>query len=197
MLGGSRKIFVIVGVLALLIAVAVAWQWPRQPEIPSYLNQLGGDFELQSVNGKVRLSDFQGKVALVYFGYAHCPDICPSALTLIGNTIRQLDSEQQQQVQSLFISLDPRRDTPESLKGYAAFFQADMLGLTDSPKHLQTVADLWRVDYHVPDEPADSNYAVAHSNFIYLVNPAGKVAALFDERASNNDIAAAIVQWLD
>lgn len=184
-------------VVALLV-VAGGWMLMHQrPEIPAALQAMGGDFRLQSASGPVSLHDLRGKAVLVYFGYTHCPDACPMALGTMGAAMQQLDTDAGARVAGIFISLDPRRDTPAVLGEYAQFFDARIVGLTGTPKELDKVAAAWRVGYEVPDEPADAQYSVEHSTFVYLVSPEGRVANLFDEKSSPDEIAAALRRWLD
>lgn len=184
---------VIVSALAVVAGLQLAWK----PAIPPALQGMGDDFSLHSDKGTVSLRDFRGKVTLVYFGYTHCPDVCPMALGVMGSAMQALPKDEGRRVAGVFISLDPRRDTPKVLAAYTDFFDSRIIGLTGSPDELARVADAWRVGYSVPDAPADANYAVEHSTFIYLVNPEGKVAALFDEQSNPDDIATAIRRWLD
>jgi len=184
---------VLISALAVVVGLKLAWK----PVIPPALQSMGGDFSLQSDKGTVSLHDFRGKVTLVYFGYTHCPDVCPMALGVMGSAMQALPEDEGRRVAGVFISLDPRRDTPKVLAGYARFFDSRIVGLTGTPEVLDRIADDWRVGYSVPDAPVDANYAVEHSTFIYLVNPDGKVAALFDEQTSPDEIATAIRRWLD
>ncbi|TLS76884.1 SCO family protein [Mariprofundus erugo] len=187
-----------VTVLALVaVLVVVFWQqFAAQPVIPSALKNMGGDFELQSSQGPLALHDFRGKAVLIYFGYTHCPDVCPMALGVMAAAMQQAGDALKHRVAGIFISVDPRRDTPDKLDQYARFFDPRIKGVTGTPALLDKVAAAWRVDYAVPDQPADASYAVEHSTFIYLVNPDGKVAGLFDEKTSAAVIAEQLRLWL-
>lgn len=184
--------------VALLLGAGVAyWQMSSRPVVPPALQGMGGDFTLTSSKGPLSLHDFKGKVVLVYFGYTHCPDICPTALGVIAGAIEHLPARFADRAQGIFVSVDPRRDTPALLDKYTVFFDPHIHGVTGSPEQLAKIAAAWRVGYSVPDAPAGSNYAVQHSTFIYLVNPDGKVAALFDEKTSPDDIITAMRRWLN
>ena len=184
--------------IAIIVALAAVYWMPqtKQPPIADYLQRMGGDFTLESASGKLSLNDFRGDVVLLYFGYAHCPDVCPTALNMVASAMHALTEKQREHVHGLFISLDPRRDSPKLLAEYTRFFDPAIIGVTGLPEELAAIASAWRVDYYVPDTTADSQYAVEHSNFIYLVNSKGKVAALFDERTPASEIAASVVKWL-
>jgi protein SCO1/2 len=193
----KAKVIVPLLLLALAAIAAAGFQlFPRQPAIPAYLQQMGGDFALTASKGTVHLSDYRGKVVLVYFGYTHCPDVCPMALGTIAAAMHELDSEHGKEIRGIFVSVDPRRDTPEKLQQYAAFFDPRIIGATGTPEQLKKIAAKWRVDFKVPDMPADANYEVEHTPFIYLVTPDGQIAALFDEKTDPKEIAAAARQWL-
>jgi len=183
--------------LLLLGAGAAYWHMSSRPVIPPALQAMGGDFTLTSSKGPLSLHDFRGKVVLVYFGYTHCPDICPTALGVIAGAIEHLPAKLAGRAEGIFVSVDPRRDTPDLLDKYTVFFDPHIHGVTGSPEQLAKIAAAWRVGYSVPDAPAGSNYEVEHSTFIYLVNPEGKVAALFDEKTSSDDIVSSIRRWLN
>jgi len=163
-----------------------------QAKIPPWLQTLGNDFTLQSANGAVSLHDFNGRLVLLYFGYTHCPDACPMAMSVITDALKSVLPHD---AAGIFISLDPRRDTPAVLRDYTAFFHPDLIGLTADPQTLENTAEQWRVSYHLHDESSDAFYTVDHSTFIYLINRDGKVVALFDEKTSPQDILHAMRLW--
>lgn len=134
----------------------------------------GGDFTLTSVNGEVKLSDFKDKLTLVYFGYTYCPDICPTNLGNLSVAYRNLTAEQKDNLQILFVSVDPERDTPARLKQYADYFEANIIGLTGSPEKIAQIAQRYGVVYARVDDPNNgTNYAVDHSAFTYVVDQEG------------------------
>ncbi len=174
-----------------------AWLLEMQkPSVPPALQGMGGDFRLESATGPVSLHDFRGKVMLVFFGYTHCPDVCPAALGVIASAMQQMEASQAGRVGGIFISVDPQRDTPALLNKYVSFFDKRIRGLTGTREQLDQVAAQWRVDYEVPEHPADANYEVEHTNFIYLVNRDGKVVDLFDEQTDPALIADRMRPWL-
>jgi len=198
-LARSNKSLTVILLIALISAIIglIISQQQRNPPVPEYLNTIGGNFTVISADGNVSLSDFANDIVLIYFGYAHCPDVCPMALTQIGNAMHSLPESLQKHMHGIFISLDPRRDTPVSLSDYAHFFGPNIIGTTADADTLSQIAYSWRVDYAVPDAAADSHYTVEHSNFIYLVNKQGRVVSLFDERTQAKEIADAMALWFN
>lgn len=134
----------------------------------------GGDFTLNSPNGAVSLSDFEGKLVLAYFGYTFCPDICPTNLGNLSLAYRQLSDEHKQDLQILFISVDPERDTPQRLQQYVDYFDANMIGLTGSADTLAEIASRYGVVYEKVEDGSE-NYAVDHSAFTYIIDQQGQL----------------------
>lgn len=179
--------FVLFGILSLKT---------KKTNIPSYLSTMGGDFALETSQGMIKLSDLQGKVVLLYFGYSHCPDICPATLNVMTAGMRLLNKQQQKQVQGLFVSLDPARDSPDKLKAYTAFFGPKIMGGTGKREQLDAIAQQWRFSYHTPEHPKTEFYVVQHPNFLYVVNKEGHVVALLDAKSTPQDVAAEVKIWL-
>lgn len=160
-----------------------------QPQAPT----IGGDFTLQSAEGPVSLADFRGKVVPIYFGFASCPDICPTNLALMGGAIRQLDAGERAQVQPIFITLDPERDPPERAGEYAAYFHPSFLGLSGSREEIADVARRYAVAWVKVEDPESAmGYTIDHSSRTYLVGRDGKLVALIGHGAPAASIAADI-----
>jgi len=191
----TKNVLIAMAILA-VAAISIWLLVMQKPAVPVALQDMGGDFQLQSSSGPVSLHDFRGKVTLVYFGYTHCPDICPMALGVMAGAMQQVGAPLADKVAGLFVSVDPRRDTPALLGQYASFFDKRIVGVTGTSQQLDNIAAGWRVDYAVPDQPADTNYSVEHSTFIYMVNPDGKIADLFDEKTDPAVIAGKMRHWL-
>ena len=133
------------------------------------------DFVLTDQNGeKVSLSEFNGKLVLLNFGYTSCPDICPTTLTRLRNVYNQLESNQDE-IQVLFISVDPDRDSTEKLKSYIPYFHKDFIGLTGSDEELSQVADNFNIVYFKEDSDANADYLMSHPTSVYLINRDGKL----------------------
>ncbi len=177
--------------LLALVVVAGAGGWfllnGSEPEGP--YPGMGGDFTLQSNQGPVSLSDFRGKVVLIYFGYTSCPDICPTSLGALAAALKRLAPEEMARIQPLFISVDPERDTPDKIAEYARYFHPRMIGLTGSLEALRALADRYGA-YFRKAEVTDSTlgYAVDHSSVIYVVDERGMLVDMIQHSGSPNAI---------
>lgn len=139
---------------------------------------VGGPFTLVDDSGKTVTSrDFRGKYMLVYFGYTYCPDVCPTTLNSIAQAMKRL-GEKANQVQPIFITVDPKRDSPTVLKQYVSAFSPSLIGLTGTPAQITAVAKEYHVYYakHVTG-PGPNDYSMDHSSIIYLIGPDGKFIA--------------------
>ncbi len=137
---------------------------------------IGGDFTLTDQNGKtVTNKDFEGKYALIYFGYTYCPDVCPTELQVMTSALEMLGDDAKK-VQPIFISIDPDRDTPELMKDYVSNFFPGMVGLTGTKEQVAIAAKAYRVYYSkAVEKGADADsYAMDHSSIIYLMGPKGQ-----------------------
>lgn len=137
---------------------------------------VGGDFTLTSSKGQRSLSDYQGKLVLIYFGYTFCPDICPTNLGNLSMAYQALTQSEKDNLQILFVSVDPARDTPERLQQYANYFEANIIGLTGKPQTIAEISKRYGVVYAKVDTPNNgTNYAVDHSAFTYVIDQTGKL----------------------
>lgn len=156
----------------------------------------GGDFTLTSVNGPVKLSDFKNKLTLVYFGYTFCPDICPTNLGNLSVAYRNLSEQQKDNLQILFVSVDPERDTPARLKQYADYFEAGIIGLTGKPEKIAQIAQNYGVVYARVDDPNNgTNYAVDHSAFTYVVDQKGVLQEQLPHATSPEDFINVVKRY--
>jgi protein SCO1/2 len=155
---------------------------------------VGGPFTLVGDTGKtVTNRDFRGKYMLVYFGYTYCPDVCPTTLNAVAQAMDKLGPKAKD-VQPIFITVDPERDTPAVMKQYVSAFSPALIGLTGTPEQIAAVAREYRVYYakHVTG-PGPNDYSMDHSSIIYLMGPDGKFIApiVADQSGANmaKDIA--------
>ena len=115
----------------------------------------------------------------IFFGYTHCPDVCPLTLSTIDQVINNLTAQSKTAVRAVFISVDPQRDTPEQLHEYVQHFNQDMVGLTGSDEELAKLTQALGVVYTSSVDNKNEDYLVDHSAHIFLVAPNGNLAALF------------------
>ena len=153
--------------------------------IPSWAGQLpintrlGGEFSLPSTVGESSsLSDFKGKVVVLNFGYTSCPDICPMVLNRMAAVMNELEDERSQ-VQPMFITFDPKRDTIERLQQYLKYFGDDFIGFTGSEEQLAAVARQYGVIAIAQKSDSAAGTLYTHSDYIYLLDKQGRVRALF------------------
>ncbi|MGI9387885.1 MAG: SCO family protein [Methyloligellaceae bacterium] len=140
---------------------------------------IGGPFTMVDHNGKsVTDRDFTGRFALVFFGFTHCPDVCPASLQVTSEAMGQL-GPLADKVSPLFVSVDPVRDTPDVLKTYLANFDSRITGLTGSETQVQDIAKTYRVYVSKGEPDADGYYSVDHSTYMYFMGPNGKYVAHF------------------
>lgn len=151
---------------------------------------IGGDFSLTDQNGKtVSLADYQGKWIALSFGYTRCPDVCPTNLLGLAETM-QLLGEDANKVQVLFVSVDPNRDTPSVLKEYVPLFDEHFIGLTAANDDaIAPVLKAWKIAAtKVPVK--DGHYSVDHSAGLYLLDPTGKARVYLPYGTTPEQIAS-------
>ncbi|MBL8487000.1 MAG: SCO family protein [Rhodocyclaceae bacterium] len=151
----------------------------------------GGDFVLQSADGPFDTRALRGRVLLVYFGYSHCPDVCPAALGSGAQALNRLDAGERGRVRLVMVSVDPERDTAAMLKEYAAFFHPAMTGVTGTPAEVAAVARAFGAGYVRQPVRPDGGYAVDHSANTYVVGPDGRLAAILAPGATPDQVLAA------
>lgn len=154
-------------------------------------------FSLVDHNGKaVTNEDFAGKWQLVFFGFTYCPDVCPTTLNDVTLVLEELGDDADQ-VQPLFITVDPERDTPEVMADYVANFDPRIVGLTGSPEQIKAAAKAFRVYYaKVEQDDLPGGYTMDHSAFLYLMSPDGAYATHFGPRDEPTAIASEIRAYL-
>jgi len=163
----TARMFVTLALVALLAG---------GPEVDADAEDMpaGGEFTLTSLAGPVNLSDHQGKVVLLFFGYTSCPDICPLSLARIGACLSSLEDEQAEQVSALFITLDPERDTAERMGQYAGFFHPGIVGLTGDAEAIDDVTTRYGITWERKSSPESAlGYSISHPDSILLVDAEG------------------------
>ncbi len=161
--------------------------------------KFGGPFELIDHTGAVTGSrDFRGKFMLIQFGYTYCPDICPIGLDTMAAALDRL-GDAAGDVQPIFITVDPARDTPEQLASFVVHFHPDLIGLTGSEADIQKVAKAFKVHRRkvVPRNADAADYMVDHGSITYLMGPDGRFVTLFPYGTTATFMAEAIKSYLD
>ncbi len=167
------------------------------PNVP-----IGGDFSLTLPDGtRLTAEDFKGKPSIYYFGYTWCPDVCPLDLQKLSLALENLEERgyDLETLNSVFITIDPERDTPEVMGQYAKSYHPDIVPLSGSVDDIKQVKDAFRV-YAVKDVEGDNvpeDYLVSHSNMMYLMDGNGYYMKHFTDLASYKEIADTLAQVLD
>lgn len=133
---------------------------------------------------RVEEEAFAGKTTLLYFGYTHCPDVCPTSLARLTAAIKRLDAPARDDLQVLFVSVDPARDTPERLRHYTEVFGPQFIGLTGSTAQLDALTNRYRVSYGYGEKDDNGNYDVSHSSGIFVFNAQGEARQLMRDSDS-------------
>ena len=176
-----NRLLVVIVSIGLLAAAVVGSNYLRSTLKNSLpvLETLGGDFSLPSTEGKTTtLSDFEGKVVLLNFGFTSCPDVCPTVLTKIRALMETL-GEQSSGVQPLFVTIDPDRDSIEKLSSYLPYFHSSIIGLRGDKTQLAKVADLYKVLHQKEYLDSALEYGFLHNDHIYLIDQQGRVRAMY------------------
>lgn len=135
----------------------------------------GRDFRLIDHTGKTRtLADFRGKLVALFFGYTHCPDVCPTTLSDFATAIRELGAEGEK-VQVIFVTVDPERDTPELLARYVPSFNPGFLGMMAAPGELAVLAKEFKVVYQKSSVKSATSYLIDHSAGTYVFDTTGQL----------------------
>lgn len=190
----SRGFLVLLAILAIAFA-AITGLAVRNGVIgaPEQTAAVGGPFHLTDQTGrKVDEGVLKGRWSAVFFGYTNCPDACPTTLFALAGAEKALGAKADR-FQTVFISVDPARDTVAKLASYLSnpAFPRRSLGLTGTPEQVGAAAKAYKVFYQQAKDPNDpANYNVNHSTFTYLMNPAGRFACVIAYNASPQEIAA-------
>ena len=187
----------VAAVAAFLVgALLYAW-WARPVESPGRKFESiditgvdwGRGFELTDFNGRPRtLEDFRGKVVLLFFGFTHCPDMCPTTLAKLGRAMQQLGA-QADQVQGLFVTVDPKRDTPQVLAQYVPAFYPGFLGLYGTDQQTAAAAKEFKVYFQLQKPNQAGFYTVDHSGPVFVLDRAGRLRLFVSAEISAESLA--------
>lgn len=161
-------------------------------------SEYGGEFTLQSADGPVSLSDFEGKLVVIYFGFLSCTEACPESMGKINSVFRRLSDEQKAQLQVLFISVDPERDSLANLKKFADYYEnGPVIGLTDNQAVIDQISEQYNVLFDLVDlEGSALGYTVDHTSQFYLIDQQGKLIKTMSHTTTANELRAQIEQLL-
>lgn len=184
--------------LAALLLTACNAQPAEEPPLAGAA--LGGDFTLTGEdNSQVSWSDFAGKYRIVYFGYAFCPDVCPTDVQRAMAGLKQFEASEPElgaQIQPLFVTIDPDRDTPQVVAEFTDAFHPRLIGLTGSPEEVKAAADKFAVYYARGADSEAGGYLMDHSNITYLFGPAGDPIAMLPTDEGPDAVAAELAKWV-
>lgn len=158
-----------------------------------YQHQLHYHFKLNTDQGKIDSYDFRGKKTLVYFGYGLCPDICPTTLIALSETLHQLSPQERQNIEVVFISVDPERDTPQKMGTFARYFHPSIRAGTTSIQETTLLVHNYGASFKkVPLPQSSLGYSIAHSADIYILNSYGILEATLPFGVEPHDIVKAL-----
>ncbi len=155
---------------------------------------IGGPFQLVDQDGRpLSDQDLKGHPFLVFFGFTHCPDVCPTTLFEVSEVLRALGPDADK-VNALFVTVDPERDTPDKLKDYLASFDPHLRGLTGQSPAIEAIAKAYRV--YVKKVPQENGYTMDHTAIVYLMDKDGRFVAPFSLKRRPADAAADLRRYL-
>ncbi|MDE3021062.1 MAG: SCO family protein [Pseudomonadota bacterium] len=169
---------------------------------PWHLKDVSGlvaplNFTLKGENGQIfTQKNFTGKVVLLYFGYTHCPDFCPDTLAKLAVAMKKLGPAARD-TQVIFVTVDPKRDTPALLKNYVSAFNPQFIGLQPSHSELRTLAERYRVTYTPLTADASGNYTISHSIGVFVFDKEGKARLIALPDDTSAEIAADVKRLVE
>jgi len=159
--------------------------------------KLGDDLGLLDQDGRTRrISDFKGKAVVLFFGYTHCPDVCPTTMSELAKAMRML-APRDQEVQVLFVTLDPERDTAEVLKRYVPSFNPKFIGLRGNEEATRRIAKDFKIFYARQETGSKSGYSIDHSAGLYIFDRKGNLRIYTNPGQGSKDIAGDLGKLLN
>ena len=174
--------------LALCFGVVLILAGRLSSPVAQQIASIGGPFKLVDQNGQVVTDqDLKGRPFLVFFGFTHCPDVCPTTLFEVSEILRALGPDADR-ARALFITVDPERDTPAAMKDYLSSFDPHLTGLTGDPAEIAAVAKAYRV--YFKKVPLDEGYTMDHTAIVYLMDKTGRFVSPFNiKRPTDVEVA--------
>lgn len=187
-----QLIATIVGAL-LVVSILLAYVFGRDLPIGEQYKSIenyGGEFTLQSGDGPVSLSDLKGKVVIAYFGFLNCTEACPASMAVLNKAFKKLSKSELDQIQALFISVDPERDTIEDLKAFTDYYDGHVMALTDKKPIIEKLATQYGVFFELADlEGSAMNYTIDHSSRFYLIDRNGVLVTTMSHSTTPTELA--------
>ena len=187
-------LFIIVFAFCSALALAYFARFTQQSGLKEDASvPIGGPFQMIDHSGElVSDQDFLGKPTLYYFGFTFCPDVCPTQLVELSDALDILRVKTED-INFVFVTVDPSRDTPEVMSQYVSAFHPNLIGLTGTEQQVANMAKAYRIFYRVIERPdSPENYSVDHSAFTYLVGPHGKYITHFSHGATADQIVTVL-----
>ena len=185
------KTKILLGTIAIILGLATGIYFFRPHTFHGTVIQspeTSYDFTLNGGNGDVSLSDFRGKLVLIYFGYIFCPDICPATLGNVNQALKQIGSKAED-IQLIMVSLDPQRDTPEKLEQYVAHFNPTFIGITGTQEQVDTVTSLYGIFYEKKEGSEATSYLIDHTATLMVIDREGYLKLVFPFGVTADEIA--------
>lgn len=171
-------IIIIAFLVAILVWLLLFWNpVSSKNQQNSVLSErpIGGDFVVQTKDKELSLESLRGKVVLMYMGYTQCPDICPTSLALLSQALHNLNETELTDVNGLFISVDPDRDTLGKVAEYTGYFHSKIIGSTADKAEIDRIAKLYGSAYRMVESDSAMGYIVDHSSNTYVIDKTGKL----------------------
>lgn len=174
---------------------AINEEFIYMPPLRSYDN-VGGDFSLMDYDGRTfHLKDHAGKIKLLFFGFTYCPDVCPTTLSRITQVYDRLNIDRDSLL-TIFITLDPERDTKQLLKDYLAYFNVNSIGLIGNNQEIDKIANQYGMKYKKKKIDSSDKYTIDHLTNIYLIDSLGDVRYIFTYKDQPEKMAGIIKRLL-
>jgi len=187
--------------LVLILLTGFTWKAstvvrPTRGVLNSTMDPPANDFVLTDQNGNpFHLSQLRGKVLFLFFGYTHCPDACPTTMAKLSQVYKLL-GRNASQVVTVFVSVDPHRDTSSVLKSYLAYFHMNAIGLTGTKEEIDVVVKEYGAKYEIEESDSAAGYHVNHSTDLYLLDQKGELARTFNYADGTQVIVDGVKQLL-
>jgi protein SCO1/2 len=180
--------------LALCFGVVLILAGRLSSPVAQQIASIGGPFKLVDQNGQVMTDqDLKGHPFLVFFGFTHCPDVCPTTLFQVSEILRALGPDADR-TRALFITVDPERDTPAAMKDYLSSFDPHLSGLTGDPADIAAVAKAYRV--YFKKVALDDGYTMDHTAIVYLMDKTGRFVSPFNIKRPTDVTVADLRRYL-